>query len=262
MPVIIACAILNLLSKLHNNFLLKIAGWHGLMLTAWIGTPIHELSHFLAAVIANHKIRDIKLFQPNKRTGTVGYVIHSYNENSFYQSTIGNAIISIAPFFGGAAVIYILSSFLFSQFSLYGPDVPRLVFLTGESLNSAVFSAFLNSHLNFFKYLYTTFFSAPMLTNWKLYVFLFIMFGIANHLSPSAQDFQNFWTPLAIFLFGIFLLNLVISNLVKDTDQIIAIISGYTLKVMPLLYLAIFVSVIWLIIIFLIFVVLSIFKSR
>ncbi len=262
-PIIFACIVLNLLSKAQNRFLYRIGGWNALMLTAWIGTPIHELSHFLAAVIANHKILELKLFKPNKRTGTIGYMAHTYQEDSFYQTTFGNAITAIAPFFGGALAIYLLSTFLFPSFSLFSEAVPRINFFPfDKTLDPEIWTGFFESHLNFFKYLFHTFFSAQMLHSWKLYLFLFIMFGIANHLSPSGQDFANFWTPLAMFLFAIFLLNLVIFKLVNDVNKVIALISKYTYSFIPILYLAIFVSVIWLVITFLLYSVLTIFKSR
>jgi hypothetical protein len=262
-PIIFACIILNFLSKLQNRLLYRIGGWNALMLTAWIGTPIHELSHYIAAIIANHKILELKLFKPNKRTGVIGYMSHTFREDSFYQTTFGNAITAIAPFFGGALAIYLLSNFLFPSFSLFSDAIPKINFFPiGHVGDPQMWSVTFKSHLDFFKYLFHTFFSGQMLHSWKLYVFLFIMFGIANHLSPSGTDFANFWTPLAMFLFAIFLLNLVLFKIVNDVNKIIVIISKYTYSFIPILYLAIFVSVIWLVIIFLVYSVLSIFKSR
>ena len=117
-PIILACIILNVLSREQNKRLFYIGGWKALFVTSWIGTPIHELSHYLAAVVANHKILELQLFKPDKRTGSMGYLTHSYQEDNFYQSVIGNTLIAIAPFFGGAAVIYLLSTLIFPDFSL------------------------------------------------------------------------------------------------------------------------------------------------
>ncbi|NOZ63116.1 MAG: hypothetical protein GXO74_15805 [Calditrichaeota bacterium] len=260
-PVVFACFVLNLLAKEQNRRLYQIGGWNALMTTAWIGTPVHELSHFLATVIANHKIVDLQLFKPNKRTGTLGYVSHSYQSDSFYQATFGNAIVSIAPFFGGALAIYLLSSFLFPDFSLFSDAVPKIKYFPIDKIaEQGSLSAFFRSHLDFFGYLIHVFFSQPMLHSWKLYVFLFIMFGIANHLSPSGPDFDNFWQPLAFFLFGIFLLNLAIYPLIKNPGHLMGTISDYLFFFMPILYLAIFVSLIWLAITYVTYGVISLFR--
>ena len=60
-------------------------GWKGILLTAWIGTPIHEISHIFFAKIFRHRITHVSLFKPNKVTGNLGHVEHSYNSLSLYQ---------------------------------------------------------------------------------------------------------------------------------------------------------------------------------
>ncbi len=247
-PIILACIVLNVLSREQNKRLLYIGGWKALFTTAWIGTPIHELSHYLAAVVANHKIIDLQLFKPNKRTGSMGYLTHSYKENDLYQAVLGNTIIAIAPFFGGAAVIYLFSTIIFPDFSLFARDVPKLYYLNLNNLHDwNSYSLVLNSHLRFFGYLIEKIFSSEMIGSWKLYVFLFLMFGIANHISPSGSDFQNFWQPVAILLVIIILLSLIIYPIIKNSEIIIDVASKYIFIFIPILYLAIFISVLWLI---------------
>ena len=248
-PIVFCCIILNILSKAQNNRLFYIGGWKGLLVTAWIGTPIHEISHYLLAVITNHKILELKLFKPDPNTGSLGYIVHSYKIDNFYQAVIGCSLISIAPFFGGAAVIYLLSAIVFPDFSLFTLDVPQIYYLTLENaLDWKSYLLFVKSAIDFFKYLSEILFSHEMLTDWKLYVFMFIMFGIANHLSPSFSDFQNFWNPLFILFITIVLLNLVIYPLIKNPEVIIMTASSYVFIFLPILYFAIFISGIGLII--------------
>jgi len=196
---------------------------------------------------------DLKLFKPDPSTGSMGYVHHSYKVDNFYQAVVGNTFIAIAPFFGGAAVIYLLSSFIFPEFSLFSGEVPRIYYLT---INNATewrsYLLFGKTAYNFFNHLFDTVFSPGMLRDWKLYVFLFLMLGIANHLSPSASDFQNFWHPLTILFTTIVLLNLIIYPLVKEPQVIIITASKYIFFFMPILYLAIFISAIGLIFTYLI----------
>jgi len=241
--------ILNLLAKEQNRRLYDVGGWKALLVTSWIGTPIHELSHYMLAVITNHKVVDLKLFKPDPKTGSMGYVFHSYKEDNFYQAVLGNTLIAIAPFFGGSAVIYLISSFIFPDFSLFAEHVPRIYYLTFDNaLEWKSYLLFGETAYQFFSYLVDTIFSPVMLHDWKLYVFLFLMFGIANHLSPSGSDFGNFWYPLAMLLATIILLNLIIYPLVKNPEVIITTASRYIFVFLPILYLAIFISALGLII--------------
>ncbi len=70
-----------ILSKLqhgtHNNYR-KTIGWKGILFTAWIGTPIHELGHIFFAKLFRHRIENIHFFKPNEATGELGHVDHSY----------------------------------------------------------------------------------------------------------------------------------------------------------------------------------------
>ena len=88
LPIIIICIILNIIANEQNKRLYDIAGWGGLLTTAWIGTPIHELSHLIIAILTGHKIKEVKFFKPDPRTGTLGYVSHSFNPGNFYQAVI------------------------------------------------------------------------------------------------------------------------------------------------------------------------------
>lgn len=251
-PIIFGCVILNILSKEQNKRLYYIGGWRALLITAWIGTPIHELSHFLIAVLTNHKVVELKLFHPDPQTGSMGYIYHSYKVDNFYQAVVGNTFIAIAPFFGGAAVIYFLSTVIFPDFALFARYVPRISFLTlDNALEWKSYLLFGKSAYYFFNYLVDTIFTPEMLQDWKLYVFLFLMFGIANHLAPSAADFENFWQPLAFLLTSLVLLNLIIYPIVKNPELIITTASRYVFVFLPIIYLAIFISGIGLLITYL-----------
>ncbi|MFZ5515299.1 MAG: hypothetical protein ACOY90_01590 [Candidatus Zhuqueibacterota bacterium] len=260
-PIVFSCFILNLLAKEQNRRLYYIGGWKALLATAWIGTPIHELSHYLAAVVASHKVVEIQLFKPDKHTGSMGYVTHSFQSDNFYQAVIGNTFIAIAPFFGGAGVIYLISTLVFPDFSLFTRDVPQIYYLTlDNALQWKSYLMFGQSAYYFFDHLFDTMFAPAMLGDWKLYVFLFLMLGIANHLSPSGSDFKYFWTPLLIFVFTIFLLNLIIYPLVREPEAIITTASRYVFVFLPILYLSIFISALGLLVTFILSMIVWVFK--
>lgn len=85
--------------------------------TGLIGTPIHELSHALMCLVFGHKITEIKLFQIDEESGTLGYVNHSYNPKNWYQ-VAGNYFIGAAPIFMGTILIYFLIKWLLPDAAL------------------------------------------------------------------------------------------------------------------------------------------------
>ena len=75
------------------------------------GVIFHELSHALMAMLFRHNIKEIVFFKPDPYSSSLGYVSHSYNLNSIYQSA-GNFWIGFAPLF--MAPLYVLAmAFLF-----------------------------------------------------------------------------------------------------------------------------------------------------
>lgn len=238
------------------------AGWTGLLITGWIGTPIHEISHSIAAIISGHKIKELKLFKPDSRSGSLGYITHLYNTDNFYQSVIGNTLIPIAPFFGGALAIYTVVYFLIPNFSIYSSAVPQVYQITSNQILLPDSYIRLGSTIiEFYRYISRTVIEANLFSQWQFYVAAFLMFGIANHLSPSASDFENFWYPFLILIFFMIVLNLFILPFTKNSQAIIDRISSYVYYVMPLLLLALFVSVIGLIVTYIVYLVYQIVRS-
>ena len=76
-------------------------GWKGILWTAWLGTPIHEVGHMVFAKLFRHRIERVALFQPNEETGDLGSVGHSFAKYSLYQR-IGNFFIGAAPLIFGS----------------------------------------------------------------------------------------------------------------------------------------------------------------
>ncbi|MFD1421093.1 hypothetical protein [Lactiplantibacillus songbeiensis] len=85
-----------------------------------LGIIIHETSHLIMALIFRHGIQSVRLLKlphVNRRHGgdddlALGYVNHTWNQHSFYQ-TIGNLFIGVAPIFGCTASLLGLDYLLF-----------------------------------------------------------------------------------------------------------------------------------------------------
>lgn len=68
------------------------------------GTVVHELSHYLACLLTQVRVREVKLFSP-RPSGAVGWVIHDQVD------PVRRNAIALAPFIGGSLVIYVLVRF-------------------------------------------------------------------------------------------------------------------------------------------------------
>jgi len=119
-----------------------------------IGVPVHEFSHFIFCLLFGHKVNEVKLFSPNLQTGVLGYVTHSYNKKSIYQS-IGQVFISIAPMIVGTFLISLLT---------------KLFNIDSFSLKAVM--------------------SNPSLI-YKYMIFIYIFMCISSHMVWSTQDIKN-----------------------------------------------------------------------
>jgi hypothetical protein len=163
----------------------------------WLGTPIHELGHAVMCVLFRHDIKEIRLFRPDRRTGQLGFVEHSFNPKSPYQQ-VGNFFIAIGPVLLGAGVILLLSRVLAGRF-LAAPggamddvaslaDIPEAVlWWVAEVVGSL-----------------RSFFQALAFNDWKTYVFLYLVLAIGSHVNLSPSDIVSGkvgFTILCLLLF-------------------------------------------------------------
>ena len=103
--------LIQFISQLTFRSLLNAYGSRGTYLVSWLGTPIHELGHALFCVIFLHKIEEIRFFQPDRDTGTLGYVYHTWNPRNPWH-VLGNFFIGIGPVALGCAVLFAIFYFL------------------------------------------------------------------------------------------------------------------------------------------------------
>ena len=172
--------------------------------TGWIGTPIHELGHALFCVLFNHKIKEIKLFKPDKADGTLGYVSHSYDTKNLYH-TIGNFFIGIGPIILGTFTIILLVVFLLPN----SDDVLKLI-----KSNAGItidFSHFFQSLLIFIKTIYLMIKEIISLNNfnsWKFWLFLYISLSVSSHMQLSPPDLKTMFRGLLVILGVLVIINI------------------------------------------------------
>lgn len=151
LPWIAVALVMQLLSNSIRKSLAKIFGIQGYIYLTAPGVMIHEIGHAVFCLIFRHNIVEMKLFSP-KEDGTLGYVNHSYNPNSFYQR-IGNFFIGTGPIWFGVTVLCLISWLL----------------LPNEMQISSFFS------LNFWG-------------RWQSYLWLYLALTISSHITLSPPD--------------------------------------------------------------------------
>jgi hypothetical protein len=105
--LLLTAALLHVTERGVGRFVSHRLGWRAVLVTGWIGVPVHELSHLVTAVVFRHRIVGWSLFDPDPTTGTLGYVRHAHTRPSLYQLA-GNFFIGVAPLGGGAVVLALL----------------------------------------------------------------------------------------------------------------------------------------------------------
>lgn len=129
------------------------------------GVLVHELSHALAALILGAEIRSINLFEKEGASLSHG--------QPRFLPTVSNALIALAPIFGGFTIIYLSSRYLIAQnFSAFG-----------FSLSLDWFRESLINLLNFLK--------GIDLQNYKEVFGLYLILASLVTLSPSLTDFRS-----------------------------------------------------------------------
>lgn len=196
---------LYLLARFSRNTFAKTLGPRAeVFLTAWIGTPVHELGHAFFCLLFGHKIKSVKLFTPNSKDGSLGIVEHSFNKKNLYHR-IGGFFIGAGPVIFGSLVILALLHFLMPQ----GKQI--IATLQSDSLALHQADASIPAYLRMvFEGLWTvgaSMFSAENFNKWQFWLFLYLTMAIATHMELSPADLKE----MAIGFLFIFLIMYVVT---------------------------------------------------
>lgn len=187
--------ILSKIQETTQSIYRQTIGWKGVLWTAWIGTPIHELGHVFFALIFRHKITRFSLFKPNEKTGALGFVDHSFGKYSLWQR-IGNFFIGAAPMIFGSFFLFLMLYFLLPN--------GKQIFLPLTIEQSSVMTV-----LASLKQTLLSLFSLENLKSWNFWLFLYMSFCIASHIAPSKQDRKGMWNGFIWIVVILFIINLI-----------------------------------------------------
>lgn len=175
-------AVLFIVQQLFFRILLKSLGHKSIVLSAAIGTPVHELSHAFFCLIFGHKIKKIVFFTPNN-FATLGYVTHSYNNRNPWQ-VIGNFVIAIAPILGGIFTIYWLTVLLL-------PSGGHILLLFSHHSQKHIAEFSLPVVLSICKGVWLLLQQDYLVSPFKVFCWCYLCASICLHLCPSREDLKG-----------------------------------------------------------------------
>jgi hypothetical protein len=228
--ILIAVGILlSWIQSISNKWAYQAFGKTGIMLTACIGTPIHEAGHALMCFIFGHKINSIKFFDMNSDTTTLGYVNHSFNKHNLYQAS-GNFFISLGPIFSGTAAIlffmYMLEPTTFKMLQRYVISAP---------VDSSHIVNFIEWSRHSVFIVYTGIFSNGSIASPSFWLFLLLTICIASHIALSKKDIKNAISGLSVTLFVVVLFNMVASLGEFETLKYVLMLARYNIFLISVL---------------------------
>jgi len=174
-------------------------GWKSVLWTGWLGTPVHELSHVFMCRVFGHRIDDVALFEPDRDSGRLGYVRHSFEAGNWFQE-MGNLFIGIAPLMGGSAVLAILLWLFYPEAAANAAESARLH--SGDSSLLQVRDSVVA--------VVTNIVTISNVATVRFWTFIYLVLCVGSHMAPSRCDYQGasrgvIWVG-GILLISVFLL--------------------------------------------------------
>ncbi|MCO5382238.1 MAG: hypothetical protein NHB15_09270 [Methanosarcina barkeri] len=209
--LILIGVILGIIESRANFYVQRVFGWKGIMFTAWIGTPIHELGHLLMCYVFRHRISKFKLFDHKAKDGILGYVNHGWNQKSLYQN-IGNFFIGMGPIFSGTAALVIgMYLFLPGSFDTFANYLTLEPAQPDRYMLTEIFALTAD--------LFESIFSAENITSVNFWIYFALAIGISSHIALSREDLKGAGRGLVTIFFFLLLVNVVALILNADFSE-------------------------------------------
>ena len=214
-PFVVFTVLIHFLELGIQGRLASRFGWKSVLWTGWLGTPIHELSHWVMCKAFRHRVLEIELFEPDKRTGRLGFVRHSWNTGNWFEEA-GNFFIGLAPLAGGSLALACL-------LWLFFPDAAANMISGPESADVASVSesSALASTINNVGSLLGQLLSPGNLLSWKFWVFTYLVLCIGGHMAPSRSDYDGASRGVFLVVSSIAICLLVVSLMGFETDRVV-----------------------------------------
>lgn len=215
-PFVAFAVVIHWFEYLTQRRMSERLGWKSVLWTGWLGTPVHELSHVFMCRVFGHRIDDVALFEPDRDSGRLGYVRHSFEAGNWFQE-MGNLFIGIAPLMGGSAVLAILLWLFYPEATANAAESTRLT--AGDSSLLQVWDSVVA--------VVTEIVTLSNLATVRFWTFVYLVLCVGSHMAPSRCDYQGasrgvIWVA-GILLASVFLLACVGVNSQQMIDGMIGI---------------------------------------
>ncbi|MGM9944141.1 MAG: hypothetical protein ACI33M_04310 [Lysinibacillus sp.] len=217
--IVVGCLI-HIIERQSVKFIYKSFGLRGLLVTSWIGTPIHEFGHYLMCKIFNHQVIAVQWFPKDQHASVLGFVEHRYNSRSLYQK-IGVFFISIGPLFSGllalSLLLYVLLPNSFNTFVHFTKSIEPAS-LTLENIALILTASF---------EMISTIFTLDNVTSIRFWTFLLLAACICTHISLSPADLRGAFSGLMTIAIILFTVNSIAIFIGFNTSTFISTLAAY-----------------------------------
>lgn len=178
-PCILLIVLLQSCSTFMRNKLLRVLPIGFVVYSTAPGVMIHEFGHLVFCWAFLHTVWRVSFFSPME-DGTLGYVSHNYNRNSLYQK-IGLFFIGTGPIWFGLFFLSLVSK-MFLPDSIFNPELNGI-----EQL----------------KEFFTCVFSVSFWSDITHWIWFYLLFAIATHITLSPPDLAGAWQGFVTFVLAI-----------------------------------------------------------
>lgn len=219
--IVIVGFILDFLQKQSVTYLYRTFTKKGYLVTAWIGTPIHEFGHVMMCWLFRHRIKKVQWVPRRGDTHYLGFVEHSYNQRSLYQR-IGNFFIGIGPFISGVVSLMILMY-------CFVPESYRLftAYLENEVRPERMSIEIVKSMFISLGVLFQSLFTIKNIVNPLFWLFLFLALSISTHIALSKEDIKGARAGISSVFILLLAINLLGVIFDFDSHIIISTLTSY-----------------------------------
>jgi hypothetical protein len=126
-------------------------------------------------------VDEIALFEPDRDSGRLGYVRHSFRSGNWFEE-IGNLFIGIAPLIGGSLALAMLLWLFYPNAAAAAIETTRAVDQSGGIVGQTwgVSTQIAGEIL-----------SLKNLGTGRFWIFLYLVLCVGSHMAPSRSDYQG-----------------------------------------------------------------------
>ena len=225
MPFVVFTLLIHFLERMLQLRLASRFGWRSVLWTGWLGTPIHELSHVIMCVAFRHRVEEVALFEPDLKSGRLGYVKHSWTPGNTFEE-IGNFFIGLAPLAGGSIVLAGLLWFFYPE------SIGNMVETSGIAASGVSASGIEGGNVGSRGSMVSMTFagvsslirdllSPQNLFSWKFWLFTYLVLCVGGHMAPSRSDYDGASRGVTMVVGSLILLLLAVSLIGVETDLVV-----------------------------------------